>query len=297
MKSNSTIILSCLLATLSFLQAAAQETKIMDLRWADLAKARQLQGGTVIEEPGGEAVLKVENPEGTARSVLIAVLEDPKITASFYSVSGEVRYEEMAGDGYLEMWSHFGKGAAYFSRTLGDAGPMAKLAGTSDWRPFVLPFDAKGAGSHPTKLVLNVHFAGKGTVYIRKVHLAQNAGVAAFSTSQGSPWWSDQAAGLIGGGIGALLGCLGSLMEWLTSKGKAPRFVLVTVRVLIVVGVVATVCGLWAILQKQPYSVWFALLMLGGLTLLILPFRMRRYEGQFRAIELRRMSSMDAGSR
>src|SRR3954453_8416998 len=88
---------SVLLLALPFNSAIAQQSKLMDIRWADLAKAKQLQGGTIVDEAGGDAVLKVENPEGTARTVSIATLSEPKITADFYLVTGEVRYEAMEG--------------------------------------------------------------------------------------------------------------------------------------------------------------------------------------------------------
>ena len=64
---------------------------------------------------------------------------------------------------------------------------MAKLKGTSDWRAFLLPFNAEGAKGKPTKLVINVVLPGKGTVYLRGLVLSEvkkNAG-AATSTAVG----------------------------------------------------------------------------------------------------------------
>jgi len=289
-------ILVALLLTAPVVATHAAETKLRDLAWPELASSKLLRAGTPTTDSTGQTFLKLDHQEAKPETVNVVTLDDPKVTTEVYAISGEVRYEGMVGDGYLEMWSHFGASDAYFSRTLGENGAMAKLTGNSEWRPFSLPFNAKGSKSHPTALDLNVHFAGKGTVYLRNVKLSQADALADLGAAKGG-WWSDQTAGLIGGACGAILGCLGSLMEWLAARGKAPRFVLTTVRVLIGLGIAATALGLFAVLQKQPYAVWFALLLLGVLCLGILPFRLRRYADRFRDLELRRMSSMDVASR
>jgi hypothetical protein len=217
----------------------------------------------------------------------------PKITTDFYAVTGEVRYENVEGDAFLEMWSHFGETASYFSRTLGAAGPMAKLTGTSNWRVFTLPFNAKGAGSRPSKLVVNVQLPGKGTVLLRNLKLVQSTSYEGAATRTGAPW-SDRTVAIVGGIGGALIGCLGALIEWLAARGKARRFVVNAVRVLIGAGVASAVGGLAAVALRQPYGVWYALLLIGVLLVVIFPFRLRRYQHRYREFELRRMASMDA---
>ena len=69
------------------------------------------------------------------------------------------------------MWNFFPGGGQYFSRTLADQGPMMKLAGTSGWREFVLPFDAT-APPAPTRLVVNVVLQGRGSVYLGPLELS-----------------------------------------------------------------------------------------------------------------------------
>jgi hypothetical protein len=90
------------------------------------------------------------------------------------------------------------------------------------------------------------------------------------------------------------VGTLGGYLEWSASRGRARRFVLGSARALIFIGVSATVIGLVAVALRQPYGVWYILLLVGVLCALIFPFRLRRYEAQYRELELRRMTALDA---
>jgi hypothetical protein len=273
----------------------ADEQVISTFSWKELADAGKLTAGTLTGAP--DNALKVENRGPGAMSATVLAVVQPKITTDFYAVTGEVRYDNVEGEGFLEMWSHFGETAAYFSRTLGVAGPMAKLTGTSDWRAFTLPFNAKGASSRPSKLVVNVQLPGKGSVVLRNLKLVQSTSFDRAATTQNGAWWSDPTAGIVGGVGGALIGCLGALIEWLAVRGKAQRFVVNAVRVLIGGGVAFALSGLVAVALRQPYGVWYALLLLGVLVVVIFPFRLRRYQDRYREFELRRITSMDATAR
>ena len=283
-----------LLAAIIFTAAArADEQVIATFSWKELADAGKLTAGTLTGAP--DNALKLDNRGPGAMSATVLTIAQPKITTDFYAVTGEVRYDNVEGDGFLEMWSHFGETAAYFSRTLGMSGPMAKLTGTSDWRTFALPFNAKGASSRPSKLVVNVQLPGKGSVFLRNLKLVQSTSFAAASHIDGE--WSGRTAA-IGGAIGGVfIGCLGALIEWLAVRGKAQRFVVNAVRVLIGVGVASALGGLAAVALRQPYGVWYALLLIGVLLVVIFPFRLRRYQDRYREFELRRMASMDATAR
>jgi hypothetical protein len=283
-------ILLLLTAIIFTATARADDQVISTFSWKELADAGKLTAGTLTGAP--DNALKVGNPGPGAMSVTVLTIVQPKITTDFYAVSGEVRYDNVEGDGFLEMWSHFGETAAYFSRTLGITGPMAKLTGTSNWRAFTLPFNAKGASSRPSKLVVNVYLPGKGSVFLRNLKLVQST--AATYTGGG---WSGRTAGVVGGVGGVLIGCLGALIEWLAVRGKAQRFVVNAVRALIGVGVASALAGLAAVALRQPHGVWYALLLIGVLLVVIFPFRLRRYQDRYREFELRRMASMDATAR
>ncbi|MEQ1854146.1 MAG: hypothetical protein ABMA01_21450 [Chthoniobacteraceae bacterium] len=272
--------------------ARADETVLARFSWQEISDAGKLTAGVLSPSEGHPPALRIENPGGQAMRANILTVEKPRISTAFYAISGEVRYEHVEGDGFLEMWSHFGSDAAYFSRTLGASGPMAGLRGDSGWRVFTLPFDATGAKSTPSRLVINVQLPGQGTVFLRDLRLIQSPGFAALLKQPGA-WWPDQTAGWIGGLGGAFLGCLGGLIEWLASRGKMPRFVLNASRILILIGAIAAIAGLISAALRQPYGVWYPLLLIGILCVAIFPFRLRRYQQRYRELELRRMSSLD----
>jgi hypothetical protein len=288
-------ILLLLLSAIIFTAAArADEQLISTFSWKELADGGKLTAGSLTGAP--DNALEVENHGVGATSATVLTINQPKITTDFYVITGEVRYDNVEADGFLEMWSHFGEMAAYFSRTLGVSGPMAKLTGTSDWRAFNLPFNAKGASSSPTKLVMNVYLPGKGSVFLRNLKLIQITSSGAAPTQTGGAW-SGRTAGIVGGVGGVLIGCLGAIVEWLTVRGKAQRFVVNAVRVLIGVGVACALGGFAAVALRQPHGVWYALLLLGVLVVVIFPLRLRSYQDRYRELELRRMTSMDATAR
>lgn len=250
-------------------------------------------------EPDGSKGIKVTNPQDTSLQACIFTLEKPGVTAMVYAVKGQVKYREVRGDGYLELWNHFaGVGgqppSACFSRTLGNTGEMAKITGQSDWRDFTLPFDRSGAPQPPEKLVMNLRLPGAGDVFLRNLRLVEINPDARAGGSLTSPWWSDRAAGWVGGLGGAFLGCLASLLAVLAAKGKARTFVTRTSQFLILLGVFCLLAGAFALIVRQPYGVTFPLLLIGVLLLGIIPFRLKQFQAHYEALELRRMKSLDA---
>ncbi len=142
--------------------------------------AGEFLSGHLIAE-NAHTVLKIENESDTPQLFPLLKIDEPSITAHQYELSGEVRYDGVAKDSYLEMWSIFppaessGKVARYFSRTLGDpgSGPMSKLIGTSDWRDFSLLFDRTGQTNPPASLEVNLYLAGRGVVYLKALKLRE----------------------------------------------------------------------------------------------------------------------------
>lgn len=82
-------------------------------------------------------------------------------------------------------------------------------------------------------------------------------------------WWTSQQGtwiGAIGGSaIGVVCGCYGGLAGWLAPRGIGKRFFLTLHAALILVGVVALVAGVVALTARQPYHVWYPLVLAGGL--------------------------------
>lgn len=254
--------------------------------------------GTTTSTVDSRTVLAVKSTNTSGLTLQLLKIPSPGITGNTYALIGEIKYEDVQGDGFLEMWNYFpplkpgSPEGRFFSRTLGTSGEMAKIKGTSGWRRFSLPFDRTGSSSPPTRLELNLVLPGSGAVYLGPLQLIDHSSNSGGGAS--NAWWSDRSAGLIGGIGGAVLGCLGSLLAWMASTGRARSFVLGTLQSLIGLGVAVAIAGLVAVVLRQPYAVWFPLVLGAALLLGILPSRLRQYRRQFEATELRRMDSADA---
>ncbi|MFC1498273.1 hypothetical protein ACFLS1_07380 [Verrucomicrobiota bacterium] len=158
---------------------------IKDIAWQDLKKSGDLNTGEVVDN-----TLKLENTTDQPMTFNLLTINAPGITAPAYSLKGRIKYDNVKGNGYLEMRNHFPGGKAFFSKTLAPSGPMGVIQGSSGWRDFNIPFmvrDETGwLPDRPEKLQFNLLLSGKGTVHISNIQLTQTA---ADKETPGS-WWS-----------------------------------------------------------------------------------------------------------
>src|SRR5438046_9612052 len=130
-------------------------------------------GGVVSpsEGPGGAPVLELRVPGSGPTSFHLVTIDHPPIAGPAYAVAGQVRYQGVEGQGYIEMWTVFPDGQRFFSRTVALQGPLAVLHGDSPWRPFQLPFNLSGGSQLPSRLQVHLVLLGRGTVWLGPVHL------------------------------------------------------------------------------------------------------------------------------
>ena len=271
-------LLVVLLASAVASSTAGAAQTLRSVSWTDLGAAGQLQNGRVL--PGGE--LELQATDGAEATLPIFELQDLRISAPVYALTGEVRYDGLNGRGYLEMWSHFADGGAYFSRTLGP-GVLAPLEGSSEWRPFVVPFSNRPEAPAPVRLSFGVHHPGGGRVLLRSVSLVQYA-AGEDPLRAKDAWWSARQGGLVGGVAGALVGLLGALIGVLAGSGRARGLVFGALRLMQAIGAAALALGVWALLRSQPYAVCYPPLVIGAVAsvvpLTLTPALRRRYAGQ-----------------
>ena len=285
---------------LSLVATCSAQTVVAEYDWQKLAQNGQLRGGEAASVDGKSA-LKIVNRNETPLQLQLLKIPKPPISKKLYAITGEVRYDGIRGDGYLEMWNFFPPlqsgmpEGQYFSRTLGVGGEMGKLSGTSDWRAFMLPFDSTGGSGSPTRLEINIFLPAQGTVFLGPVKLVEyTSSLASMGIASSNAWWSDRAAGMVGGIGGGVIGCLGGLLGWLAWKGQARRFVVAASWLLIGLGVALGLAAVVALSEKQRYAVWFPLVLGGVLLLGIIPFRLRKFLKHYKDLELRRMMAIDA---
>ena len=112
--------------------------------------------------------------------------------------------------------------------------------------------------------------------------------------AQADPWWTDSAAGWVGGIGGSTIGLCGALVGILTGLGRARKFILAFVPILIAIGFLVAIVGLAALLLfDQPYAVYYPLLLGGGITCLVFGFNYPMLRRRFQEIELRKIQASD----
>ena len=287
------------IALLTFSAGAWSQQTVTELNWKDRAPGDLPRGAATLMLSGREA-LKIENTADAPLQLSLWTIPQPKIAAQMYAVMGEIRYDAVQGEGFLEMWSYFPPARVgmpegqYFSRTLGDSGEMGKISGTSDWRRFSLPFNSAGASGPPSRLQINLILRGRGTVYLGPLKLAQYSGAKpALDGGPANAWWSDRTAGLIGGIAGSILGCLGGLVGVLCSMGKGRGLVIALLKLQIGLGILCGVAGIVALAQHQRYGVYYPLLLGTAILLLVCPRALSTARTRYHEQELRRMQSLD----
>jgi MFS family permease len=88
------------------------------------------------------------------------------------------------------------------------------------------------------------------------------------------PWFDPIRFGALYGGIGGGLlgglgGTLGALAGTLAPKGKGRTLILGAFTLMIFVGAGHLVIGLYALSVKQPYGIWYPLVLIGGILTIV----------------------------
>ena len=256
------------------------ETTLREIAWPESlpdAARHNTDGSVTVTSSSDDGV-----------TVTLVEVESPGITKERYAVKGRVRYENVSGEGYIEMWNVFNQDR-YFTRTIGDQGPMRTITGNSDWRSVVLPFEAAGAEAPPERLIINVVLPSRGEVTLGALTLVE------LEPGEWPSGVNDNALlGLWGGIAGATFGMAAGLLGWLGGMGKAKRFVLAGFRVMIAAGGVSLVSGVIALARGLPYHVYCPLLLIGAIALLVPASTLARLTKHYEELELRRMSALDA---
>jgi Ca2+/Na+ antiporter len=120
---------------------------------------------------------------------------------------------------------------------------------------------------------------------------------ASSQASAVSPWWTTQTSiwiGALGGsGVGLLGAILGPAMGILIPKGKGKAFILPSLLVMAIVGGCMELVGIAAVIQQQPYHVWYPLVLLGAICLCVMLPLYFVAKARYRALEVNRMEARD----
>lgn len=256
--------------------------------WKDLAQQHQLSVGDVISVDG-MSVLKIESTNDTPQEITLLKISDASVIKKANSIYGEFKCENVQSPqsvSNLKMVTYIPPAAPGGDTTTSQQ-IGSPFSGSSNWRPYrfivVRGKTLDGRPKLPTQLEVRLVLAGRGTVYLRPIKVLGVTG----------SWWSTEQSGLIGGIGGSVIGCFGALIGILASKGKARKFVLTSIQISIVVGILLMIAGLVALVYKQPYAVWYALLLPGVILTSVFSLNLSSLQRRYDELEIRRMTSVD----
>src|ERR1043165_2835659 len=89
-----------------FVSTCSAQELLAEYDWQQLAQSGQLLGGAPASIDGRSA-LKIINTNATPLQLQLLKIDKPPISKKLYAIRGEVKYEGVQGEGYLEMWNHF----------------------------------------------------------------------------------------------------------------------------------------------------------------------------------------------
>lgn len=112
-----------------------------------------------------------------------------------------------------------------------------------------------------------------------------------------APWWTGQQGawvGALGGSSVGLLGAiLGPAMGVLVPKGKGRSIILPALLISVILGACIEGIGLFAVIQGQPYHVWYPLVLIGGIAFMVMLPLFFLARSRYRAAEINRMQAQD----
>lgn len=292
-----TLVLASLALTMSTIATAQEVARKLELNWDQLKQSGKLEGGEIVaDEAGNGKVLKFEGSEpaatGIPQTIALTQFEVPMISTQAYVLSGLVKYSNVEGDAFFDMWSYFPDGSHYFSRTLASTGPLQSLTGTSDWRPVQLPFSFQNSSVQPSRVTLSLVMPDKGTIWLNNFEFREIESLASIGNS--NAWWTGSVGAWIGTIVGCSLGLIGTIVGILAASGRGRAYMLPLLVFGSILGVVLALVGIVALANGQPYNVYYPMLLAGGLCSFFGVFGFFRVRQHYATVELRRMNAHDA---
>ena len=288
---------------LCFILSAKAEKVLRVYEWKDLMSQHPIPNSEIVSLDG-ISVLKIQNTNVPGYlDISLLTITNQAIIKKALGISLEVKCE---GAGVTNGNGRIGEYYTGIISMLETIPPYASggdeitnvskppyYYGTMNWRRDDLNIDRQEIAGLPTQVELKLITQPHETFYIRPIKVLEVE-----RANNGWPLPMSALAGILIGSIGGpFIGLCGALIGCLAGMGKARRFVLTTTKCLVALGIVLTVAGLVALVCKQPYAIWYPLVLLGGITTLVLSVNYYPIKRRYDELEIRRMTSMDATGR
>lgn len=226
-------------------------------------------GRVANDEERGAALLLVGEEAPTDRVVLRVT--GPQLESAVFALRGQVRYSSVDGEAFIAVHIIYADGVTLDARSDHPQGLGAPLTGDSEWRSFEVVMSGH-EGERPERLEVRLIMPGRGGVVfgaIRVVELSAR-GLPARRLAATRPWWNEHRTKEIfvitGLTFSALLFFVIVLAIFARGRGAA----LGILNLIVFTGAGGLLGALIAAYFKQPWAVWFPLL-LCGLALFFIP--------------------------
>ncbi len=98
--------------------------------------------------------------------------------------------------------------------------------------------------------------------------------------------------GAIGGGVGGTLaGLLGAAIGTLLPMGKGRGFILAAMALFLILGIVMLGVGVYALIEGQPYGIWYGLVLLGGMFTFLFGVGLPMVRAGYQMVEQRKLDA------
>lgn len=248
-----------------------------------------------------DGTVRVVAPYGEPAVVPLGSFPIKDMQSRTYTLQLTVDHSIVGQPAYFEMWTELDDGRRFFSKTLASVGPMKKLAGTAERREVVIPASLKGSSQNAIAAELLLVMPSGGTVTLRKgglVDLPGGFGSLGQLAGGPNPWLPAWFGAVFGSVFGVLCGCLGAFYSYSFRSGKLWELMQFFPTVFGVLSAVILVVGIVAIALRQPYHVWYPLVLIGALGVMLAPtlsWQMKRqFPKEASSFEDRQMQAMDA---
>lgn len=110
-----------------------------------------------------------------------------------------------------------------------------------------------------------------------------------------TPWWTNRTGGMIGGIAGSAIGVWGAMFGIaagiMVPKGKGRTAVRILMYPMLVLAIATLVVAVVALAKDQPRSVWYPLMLLGGIVVLQLAWMIPFLEVTLRKVERKKLEA------
>jgi hypothetical protein len=227
-----------------------------------------------------EANAVVVTAPDTGATVRVLTLDHPPVRDDAFVIEGQLKYDNVAGPGYLELTSTFADGTSETNRANAAFGPAGGMTGSSPWRRFVLASGDAHHGQTPTRIDVSVVLPKGGTVYLGSANLVEGM---ANHRHRATSWLESPRAGTLAGALGAVVVLYGIVAGFLASRGRWKRLVVALTVLAMALSCAALGCAIAGMVGNPARDALYPLALVGALGIALCGVMMKLIKRKYAA--------------